>query len=78
MDSEPGVCIGQLVRPIDTIGCYIPGGRFSLVSTLLMTAIPAQVAGVRKIIVASPQPGNALLAVAERLGLLCVARVGGA
>ncbi|MGH9756296.1 MAG: histidinol dehydrogenase, partial [Candidatus Acidiferrales bacterium] len=78
MDSERGVRIRQIVRPIDTIGCYIPGGRFSLVSTLLMTAIPAQVAGVRKIIVASPQPGDPLLAVAERLGLRCLARIGGA
>lgn len=78
MKSEPGVRIRQIVRPIDTVGCYIPGGRFSLVSTLLMTAIPAQVAGVKKIIVASPQPGDALLAVAERLGLRCVARIGGA
>lgn len=77
-DSERGVRIRQIVRPIDTIGCYIPGGRFSLVSTLLMTAIPAQVAGVKNIIVASPQPGDALLAVAERLGLPCVARIGGA
>ncbi|MGH9726688.1 MAG: histidinol dehydrogenase, partial [Candidatus Acidiferrales bacterium] len=78
MGSERGVRIRQIVRPIDTIGCYIPGGRFSLVSTLLMTAIPAQVAGVRKIIVASPQPGDALLAVADRLGLQCLARIGGA
>jgi histidinol dehydrogenase len=75
---EPGVSVGQRVRPIETVGCYIPGGRFSLVSTLLMTVIPAQEAGVRKIIVASPQPGPALLAAAERLGLECVARVGGA
>ena len=42
---EPGVRVGQRVTPMDTIGCYIPGGRFSLFSTLLMTAIPAQVAG---------------------------------
>ena len=55
-----------------------PGGRFSLVSTLLMTVIPAQEAGVRNIIVASPQPGAALLAAAERLGVQSVARVGGA
>ncbi|HEY7826218.1 MAG TPA: histidinol dehydrogenase [Candidatus Acidoferrales bacterium] len=78
IENEPGVRIRQVVRPIDTIGCYIPGGRFSLVSSLLMTAIPAQVAGVKNIIVASPQPGDALLAVAETLGLPCVARIGGA
>jgi histidinol dehydrogenase len=60
------------------VGCYLPGGRFSLVSTLLMTVIPAQEAGVRQIIVASPQPGPALLAAAERLGVERVARIGGA
>jgi histidinol dehydrogenase len=78
IEVEPGIGAGQLVRPIDSVGCYLPGGRFSLVSTLLMTVIPAQEAGVRKIIVASPQPGPALLAAAERLGVQFVARVGGA
>ncbi|HXX46544.1 MAG TPA: histidinol dehydrogenase [Candidatus Acidoferrales bacterium] len=78
IEVEPGVRAGQRVRPIDSIGCYLPGGRFSLVSTLLMTVIPAQEAGVREIIVASPQPGPALLAAAERLGVQRVARVGGA
>jgi histidinol dehydrogenase len=77
-DVETGVRAGQIVRPIDSVGCYLPGGRFSLVSTLLMTVIPAQVAGVRRIVVASPQPGPALLAAAERLGVEWVARVGGA
>jgi histidinol dehydrogenase len=78
IEVEPGVRAGQLVRPIDSIGCYLPGGRFSLVSTLLMTVIPAQEAGVRNIVVVSPQPGPALLAAAERLGVASVARVGGA
>jgi histidinol dehydrogenase len=75
---EPGVRVRQRVRPIETVGCYLPGGRFSLVSTLLMTAIPAQVAGVRNILIASPQPGDELLAAAARLGLQRIARVGGA
>jgi histidinol dehydrogenase len=75
---EPGVRAGQRVCPIESIGCYLPGGRFSLVSTLLMTVIPAQEAGVGRIIVASPQPGPALLAAADRLGVRSVARVGGA
>jgi len=75
---EPGVRVGQHVTPIDTIGCYIPGGRFSLVSTLMMTAIPAQVAGVRRIIVACPRPNEALLAAAEMLGLEEIAHIGGA
>jgi histidinol dehydrogenase len=75
---EPGVRAGQRVRAIESIGCYLPGGRFSLVSTLLMTVVPAQEAGVRQIVVASPQPGPALLAAAERLGIRSVARIGGA
>ena len=75
---EPGVRAGQRVRAIESIGCYLPGGRFSLVSTLLMTVVPAQEAGVRQIVVVSPQPGAALLAAAERLGVHSVARVGGA
>jgi len=56
----------------------LPGGRFSLVSTLLMTVIPAQVAGVQEIIIASPQPGAALLSAAQKLGVRRVAKIGGA
>jgi len=78
IEVEPGVRAGQRVRALDSIGCYLPGGRFSLVSTLLMTVIPAQVAGVQEIIVVSPQAGPALLAAAERLGVKSVARIGGA
>lgn len=78
IEVEAGVRAGQRVRPIETVGCYLPGGRFSLVSTLLMTSIPAQVAGVKKIVVASPQPSQSLLAAAERLGVRSIARVGGA
>jgi histidinol dehydrogenase len=75
---EPGVSVGQRVRPIEAVGCYIPGGRFSLASTVLMTVISAQEAGVRRIVVASPQPSPALLAAAEGLGVESIARVGGA
>src|SRR5579862_2183862 len=75
---EPGVRAGQRVRAIDSVGCYLPGGRFSLVSTLLMTVIPAQEAGVREIVVTSPQPGASLLAAAERLGIRRIAKIGGA
>ena len=75
---EPGVRVGQRVTPLETIGCYIPGGRFSLFSTLLMTAIPAQVAGVKQIVVACPKPSPALLAAAELLGITRIARMGGA
>ena len=75
---EPGVRVGQRVTPLGTIGCYIPGGRFSLFSTLLMTAIPAQIAGVTRIVVACPKPSPALLAAAEILGVKEIARIGGA
>jgi histidinol dehydrogenase len=78
IEVEPGVRAGQRVRAIESIGCYLPGGRFSLVSTLLMTVVPAQEAGVTNIVVVSPQPGAALLAAAERLGVYAVARIGGA
>src|SRR3984893_12902250 len=75
---EPGVRVGQRATPLDTIGCYIPGGRFSLVSTLLMTAVPAQVAGVRRIVVACPKANAALLAAADLLGISEIAHIGGA
>lgn len=78
LEVEPGVKVGQIVRPIETIGCYIPGGRFALVSTLMMTVVPAQVAGVRRIIAVCPRPNDELLAVAEMLGVTHLAHVGGA
>ena len=78
LEVEPGVRVGQRVTPLDTIGCYIPGGRFSLVSTLLMTVIPAQVAGVHRIVVACPRPNAAVLAAADLLGQREIARAGGA
>jgi histidinol dehydrogenase len=78
IEVEPGVKIGLLVRPIDTIGCYIPGGRFALVSTMVMTVVPAKVAGVGHIQVACPRPNAALLAAAGVLGVSSVARMGGA
>jgi histidinol dehydrogenase len=78
LEVVPGVRAGQIVRPIDSVGCYLPGGRFSLVSTLIMTVIPAQEAGVREIIITSPQPGPALLAAAEKLGVNRIAKIGGA
>src|SRR5204863_4826120 len=69
---------GQLVRPVDSVGCYVPGGRFPLVSTLLMTVIPAQTAGVKNIRVVSPRPGPKVLAAAAMLGVTEFYRVGGA
>ena len=77
-ESEPGVRISQRVSPIETIGCYIPGGHFSLVSTLVMTAVPAQMAGVSRIVAVCPAPNPQLLAAAGLLGIAEIARIGGA
>ncbi len=77
-EIQPGVFVGQLVRPLESVGCYVPGGRYPLPSTLLMTVIPAQVAGVKQIRVASPHPAQATLAAAAYLGVREFYRVGGA
>jgi histidinol dehydrogenase len=73
-----GLSVGQLTRPIDDVGCYVPGGRYPLPSTLLMTVIPAQVAGVPRIVVASPRPAPETLAAAAMLGVTEFYRIGGA
>ena len=78
MRTRQGLSVGQLVRPLDSVGCYVPGGRYPLVSTLLMTVIPAQVAGVKNIRVVSPRPKREVLAAAAMLGVREVYRVGGA
>src|SRR5712672_37733 len=78
MEVEPGVSVGQIVRPIETIGCYIPGGKSTLLSTLVMTAVPAQVARAKRIVVVCSRPNNELLATARILGLREIARIGGA
>ncbi len=78
LSVETGVTIRQQVNPIDTIGCYIPGGRHALVSTLLMTVVPAQVAGVKNIVVVCPHPNAELLAAADFLGIEKIAQIGGA
>ncbi|HEY9125572.1 MAG TPA: histidinol dehydrogenase [Acidobacteriaceae bacterium] len=74
----PGLKTGQLVRPIDAVACYVPGGRHPLPSTMLMTAIPAQVAGVPRIAVFSPNPAAETLATAHLLGITEIYRMGGA
>ena len=78
MRSHDGISLGQVVRPLDSVGCYVPGGRFPLVSTLLMTVIPAQVAGVKNIRVVSPRPSNEVLVAAQMLGVTEFYRTGGA
>lgn len=76
--TRRGITVGQMVRPLDSVGCYVPGGRYPLISTLLMTVIPAQVAGVKNIRVVSPQPRAEVLAAAGLLGVREVYRIGGA
>jgi len=61
---QPGMEVGQVVRAIGAVGCYVPGGRYPLPSTLLMTVTPAQVAGVERIVVCSPKPAKETMAAA--------------
>ena len=74
----PGVSIEQRVTPLDRVGCYVPGGRYPLPSSLLMTAVPARAAGVREIIAACPRPVPAVLAAAVEAGITRLFRIGGA
>ncbi|MBV8819671.1 MAG: histidinol dehydrogenase, partial [Acidobacteriaceae bacterium] len=77
--TPDGRRLGQVVRPLESMGAYVPAGRYPLPSTLLMTVIPAQVAGVKTICVASPHPSSEILAACEFLGATQnVFRMGGA
>lgn len=73
-----GVKTGQRVMALDSVGCYVPSGRYPLPSTLLMTVIPAQVAGVQRIVVVSAHPAKETLAAAAMLGVTEFYRIGGA
>jgi histidinol dehydrogenase len=70
--------LGYVIRPLESMGAYIPAGRYPLPSTILMTVIPAQVAGVKTICVTSPKPSAEILMTAKLLGVENVFRVGGA
>jgi histidinol dehydrogenase len=74
----PGLETGQIVRPLGSVGCYVPGGRHPLPSTLLMTAVPAEVAGVARIVVVSPKPAPETLAAAHLARVTEFYRLGGA
>jgi len=76
--TGPGVSIELRPIPFARAGCYVPGGRFPLLSTLLMTAIPAAAAGVGEIVAVSPRPAPAMLAVALEAGVSRFFRIGGA
>lgn len=78
VNVAPGHRIEQRVQPLDRVGCYVPGGRYPLPSTLLMTAVPARVAGVRDIVVVCPSPAPVVLAAAVEAGVSEVYTIGGA
>lgn len=74
----PGIIAGQVIRPLDVVGAYVPAGRYPLPSTLLMTVIPAQVAGVPMVCVTSPKVVPEIYATASLLGVQHVFQIGGA
>jgi histidinol dehydrogenase len=74
----PGVVVEQRVTPLARVGCYVPGGRYPLPSSLLMTAIPARIAGVGEVIACCPRPEPAVLAAALAAGVSRLYRIGGA
>ena len=78
METDAGVTVRQIIRPLDRVACYVPGGRFPLPSTVLMSVIPAQVAGVREIVVTSPRPAPAVLVAADIMGIKKIYRLSGA
>jgi len=79
---ENGALLGQVIRPIERVGVYVPGGKASYPSTVLMNVIPAQVAGVKEIAVCVPAPGGEInanvMAAISLLGIKEVYRIGGA
>ena len=74
----PGVTVEQRVVPLDRVGCYVPGGRYPLPSSLLMTAVPAAAAGVRDIVAVCPRPEPVVMAAALEAGVSRLFRIGGA
>ncbi|MEI6245150.1 MAG: histidinol dehydrogenase [Acidobacteriota bacterium] len=73
-----GVRIDQVVQPLSRVGCYVPGGRYPLPSTLIMTVVPALAAGVPEVVVACPRPAAVVLCAAREAGATSVLRIGGA
>ena len=74
----PGVTVEQRVVPLDRVGCYVPGGRYPLPSSLLMTAIPAVAAGVSDVVAVCPRPEPVVMAAALEAGISRLFRIGGA
>ncbi|MDT8316813.1 MAG: histidinol dehydrogenase [bacterium] len=81
-EDEKGIVLGQLVRPLERVGIYVPGGKAAYPSSVLMNAIPARVAGVKEVVMVVPMPGgevnNHILAAAKIAGVDAVFKVGGA
>ena len=78
-EVEPGITLGVKSTPLERVGCYIPGGRASYPSTVLMTVIPARVAGVDEVIMCTPAPINPLtLVAADIAGVDEIYKTGGA
>jgi histidinol dehydrogenase len=77
IEVMPGIRSGQLVRPLEKIGCYIPGGTYPLVSTVLMTLLPAKVAGVKQTVVCTPKASPEILYACTLCGADQVFEVGG-
>ncbi|MGH9143211.1 MAG: histidinol dehydrogenase [Vicinamibacterales bacterium] len=78
VEVAPGVTVEQRIEPLERVGCYVPGGRFPLPSSLLMSAVPARVAGVREVLVCCPRPEPAVMAAALEAGVTRLFRIGGA
>jgi histidinol dehydrogenase len=78
VEVVPGVQIEQRIEPLARVGCYVPGGRFPLPSSLLMTAVPARVAGVPDIVAVCPRPESSVMAAALEAGVTRLFRIGGA
>jgi histidinol dehydrogenase len=74
----PGVQVSQRVVPLESVGCYVPGGRYPLPSSLLMTAVPAHVAGVSTIVAVCPRPAPVVMLAAIEAGVTRFFRIGGA
>jgi histidinol dehydrogenase len=77
-EFSPGLRLGQIVRPLETVAAYIPAGRYPLPSTVVMTVVPAQVAGVANICIASPRRVDEVFGTAELLGANHAFEMGGA
>jgi histidinol dehydrogenase len=73
-----GLTVEQRIVPLDRVGCYVPGGRYPLPSTVLMTAIPAAMAGVKDIVAVCPKPDAVVMTAALEAGVSRFFRVGGA